>query len=585
VGLIAMANLVLEEDGRSISYSIPEGETTVGRHPGSGIHLIGGTVSGTHAKVVREGDNYFLEDLGSRNGTTVNGQTLSQRIKLKNKDQVSFGRVQLTFAAPELASRATVASTGRDTVSVDGDSPIALANSPGGVAGESSLEGVNIASGDDDRSTIVGELADSGQNLLETRPDVKLKAVLEISSSLAGTVELESMLPRILDSLFGIFPYADRGCILLKEPGKDKMVPRAVKHRRADRDDSVRLSRTIVNKVLQEKRGILSADAASDDQFSGSESIAELKIRSMMCVPMLDLQGEPTGIISIDSQNPLGQFKQEDLELLAVVAGQAAISYETARLMQSYVEKQKQDNEMSIARDVQLALLPTELPNAEGYEFYASYDSAQAVGGDYYDAFVLGDDKICLSFGDVAGKGVPGALIMSRMSSVVQSTIRHVHEVGAAIDAINAHMCDSAVEGRFVTYVLVMIDLKTHEMTLANAGHMSPLLRKPDGTVEEIIEEDLCGPPIGVVEEYPYDVVKRTLNPGETVVIVTDGVDEAQNAAGELYGKERVIEFISKSSPKADELGRMLLADVRRHAAGHPQNDDITIMTFGRNPV
>ncbi|MEQ8791278.1 MAG: SpoIIE family protein phosphatase [Pirellulaceae bacterium] len=578
-----MATLVLEEDGRSISYSLPDGETIVGRHPGHGIHLIGGTVSGTHAKIVKDGDSYFVEDLGSRNGTTINGQAISQRAKLKNNDRISFGRVELTFTAPELASRATVASTGRDTVAVSEEHAAAL-TSPAAAPGVDALvEEVNIASGDEDRSTIVGQLEDSGQNLLETRPDVKLKAVLDISSSLAGTVELESMLPRILDSLFGIFPYADRGCILLKDGRTGNMVPRAVKHRRPDRDDSVRLSRTIVNKVLEEKQGILSADATSDAQFSSSESIAELKIRSMMCVPMLDLQGEPAGIISIDSQNPLGQFKQEDLELLAVVAGQAAISYETARLMQSYMEKQKQDSEMSIARDVQLALLPTELPNAEGYEFYASYDSAQAVGGDYYDAFVLDDNRICLSFGDVAGKGVPGALIMSRMSSVVQSTIRHVHEVGAAIDAINAHMCDSAVEGRFVTYVIVMIDLNTHEMSMANAGHMSPMLRHPDGTVEELVEEDLCGPPIGVVEEYPYDVVKRVLNPGETVVIVTDGVDEALNPAGDLYGKERVIEFVSKNSPKADELGKKLLADVRRHAAGRPQNDDITIMTFGRN--
>jgi serine phosphatase RsbU (regulator of sigma subunit) len=152
------------------------------------------------------------------------------------------------------------------------------------------------------------------------------------------------------------------------------------------------------------------------------------------------------------------------------------------------------------------------------------------------------------------------------------------------MDAINAHMCDSAVEGRFVTYVMVMIDLNTHTMTLANAGHMSPMLRKPDGSVEELVEEDLCGPPIGVVDEYPYDVVTRSLNPGETVVIVTDGVDEALNPEGDLYGKQRVIEFIKNSSPKADELGKALLADVRRHAAGRPQNDDITIMTFGRNP-
>jgi serine phosphatase RsbU (regulator of sigma subunit)/pSer/pThr/pTyr-binding forkhead associated (FHA) protein len=576
-----MATLVLEEDGRSISYSIPEGETMIGRHPGCGVHLIGGTVSGNHAKLVKDGDIHTLEDQGSRNGTFVNGERISQPTRLKNRDQILFGRVQMRFEAPELASKATVSSAARDTVDVTPDQAAKLSGMPDD---DDSSERVNIASGDDDRATIVGSLDGIGRNLLEAQPEVKLKAVLDISTSLAGAVELQTMLPRILDALFSIFPYADRGCILLKEPGTGKMVPRAVKHRRADRDDTVRLSRTIVSKVLEEKHGILSADASSDAQFGASESISELRIRSMMCVPMLDLKGEPAGLISIDSQNPLGQFKKEDLELLAVVAGQAALAYETARLMQSYVEKQKQDNEMAIARDVQLALLPVELPKAEGYEFFASYDSAQAVGGDYYDAFVLGDDKICLSFGDVAGKGVPGALIMSRMSSVVQSTIRHVHEVGAAIDAINAHMCDSAVEGRFVTYVMVMIDLNTHTMTLANAGHMSPMLRKPDGSVEELVEEDLCGPPIGVVDEYPYDVVTRSLNPGETVVIVTDGVDEALNPEGDLYGKQRVIEFIKNSSPKADELGKALLADVRRHAAGRPQNDDITIMTFGRNP-
>ena len=574
-----MATLVLEEEGRSIAFSLPEGETTVGRHPGSGIHLIGGTVSGAHARITKNGDNHFLEDLESRNGTFVNGERIAQRTKLKHKDRILFGRVQMQFDAPELASKATVSSAAKDTVNVSAAQAAVLAGLPEGVAAKQ----VNIASGDDDRATILGSLDEVGKNLLETQPEVKLKAVLDISASLAGTVELQKMLPRILDTLLSIFPYADRGCIVLKEVDSGKMVPRAVRHRRADRDDTVRLSRTIVNKVLEEKRGILSADASSDEQFGASESISELKIRSMMCVPMLDLKGEPAGLISIDSQNPLGQFKQQDLELLAVVAGQAALAYETARLMESYMEKQKQDNEMAIARDVQLALLPVELPKAEGYEFFASYDSAQAVGGDYYDAFVLGDDRICLSFGDVAGKGVPGALIMSRMSSVVQSTIRHVHEVGAAIDAINAHMCDSAVEGRFVTYVMVMIDLNTHTMTLANAGHMSPLLRKPDGTVEEIVEEDLCGPPIGVVEEYPYDVVTRVLNPGETVVIVTDGVDEALNPQGDLYGKQRVIDFINGSSSKADELGKSLLADVRRHAAGRPQNDDITIMTFGRS--
>ena len=344
----------------------------------------------------------------------------------------------------------------------------------------------------------------------------------------------------------------------------------------------MRLSRAVVSKVLQEKTGVLSADAATDLQFSQSQSIADLKIRSMMCVPMLGLDGDPRGLISIDSQNPLGRFKQDDLDLLMAVAGQAALSFETARLMQAFAEKQQQDNEMAIARDVQRALLPAKLPQVAGYDFFASYDAAYAVGGDYYDSFLLPDDKICFSFGDVAGKGVPGAIIMSRLSSCVQSTLQFSRDVGEAIGAINNHMCHPSLEGRFVTYVLMIIDLKTHTMSFANAGHMLPVLRRAGGSLEEM-DPDKVGPPLGVVEDYPYEVDSRILQPGDTVVIVTDGVDEAMNSAGQLYTTERMVEFVRRGPRKAGELGKALLADVRRHAAGHPQSDDITIMAFSRD--
>jgi serine phosphatase RsbU (regulator of sigma subunit) len=188
-----------------------------------------------------------------------------------------------------------------------------------------------------------------------------------------------------------------------------------------------------------------------------------------------------------------------------------------------------------------------------------------------------------LSFGDVAGKGVPGALIMSRISSCVQSTMKFCQIADQACMAINDHMCDTAVEGRFVTFVLMIIDLKTNEMMLVNAGHMSPLIRLPDGGFEEF-DEEMVGPPIGIVDEYPYEVDVRVIQPGETVVVVTDGVDEAMNPAGDLYGKERIIEILKDGPSSAEDLGKVLLSDVRRHAAGRPQNDDITIMTIGRNP-
>ena len=303
----------------------------------------------------------------------------------------------------------------------------------------------------------------------------------------------------------------------------------------------------------------------------------------MMCVPLLGLDGEVLGILSIDSQNTLGQFRRDDLDILMTVAGQAALAYENARLVQAYAEKQKQDAEMDIAKSVQRALLPTELPRVEGYQFYASYDSARAVGGDMYDCFELPDGKICLSFGDVAGKGVPGALIMSRMDSCVQSTIRHVHDVVQAICAINEHMCDSAVEGRFVTYILCIVDTRNHQVVLSNAGHMPPIIRRANGVVEQF-DEQFSGPPICVVDDYPYEAQSCKLEPGDLIVMITDGVDEAMNPEGELYGLQRVLEFVQNGPPEAGQMGKLLLEDVRRHARGFPQSDDITIMTFGRNP-
>ena len=291
---------------------------------------------------------------------------------------------------------------------------------------------------EEDAATITDEVAGAGRfEGLDVNPQAKLKAILEISNSLAGTLDLASLLPKIIDSLFSIFSYADRGCILLKDGRTGEMAPRAMRHRREDEDSTVRLSRTIIGKVLSEKAGILSADVTTDAAFSGSQSIADLKIRSMMCVPLLRLDGEVLGILSIDSQHPLGRFTRDDLDILMTVAGQAALAYENARLVQAYAEKQKQDTELEIARNVQRDLLPTQFPTVPGYQFFASYDAAQAIGGDMYDCFELPDGKICLSFGDVAGKGVPGAMIMSRMSSCVQSTIRHVQDVVEAMKAIN----------------------------------------------------------------------------------------------------------------------------------------------------
>lgn len=566
-----MPRLVLLQGGEATPFPLAVGETVVGRHPECSVQLPSNMVSRRHARILIDGDSATIDDLGSGNGTFVNGQRIGSPTSLMDQDRIKVGPMLLRF---ELQGAKPVPQGG----TVDGNL--------GTIVGGSQFD-VDFEEDDEDSSAESAMLDTlhntSGFGMLDVRPEEKLKAIIEITRALAGTIDMKKLLPKILDTLFDIFPHADRGCILLKN-ADGKMIPAAQKHRRDDEDATVRLSRTIVNKVLDDKTGILSEDAASDNRFEASESIANLTIRSMMCVPLLALDGEPMGLVNIDTQNPLNRFKKEDLDLLLAVAGQAAISYESARLLESYVQKQKQDNELEIARQVQQALLPSDLPEADGYEFYASYDSAQAVGGDYYDCIDLGEGKICVSFGDVAGKGVPGALIMSRMSSCVQNTMSFCQDVSQAVEAINDHMCANAVEGRFVTYILAIVDVNTGDMTLVNAGHMSPMIRKPNGEVEEF-DEETVGLPIGVVEGYPFEVVSRRIEPGEMVVLFTDGVDEAMNPQGDLYGLERLREFVKNGPSKAEEMGQTLLADVRKHANGRPQNDDITIMTFGRNPV
>ncbi len=548
-----MASLVLLKGGGGVEYKLTTEEVTIGRHPDCTIQLDSNMVSRHHARIVHKDNDYVLEDLGSGNGTTVNGKPVIKPVNLEDDDRIKFGPLLLRF----------------QNTAAPGTGPPAAFQ-------------LDVTGDDDDAGTIMGTIDSSALfGHLEVRPEAKLQAVLQISRSLAGTVDLDSLLPKILDTLFTVFPRADRGVVLLMDEDSGRMIPKAIKHRQDEQDESVKISRTILSRVLEDRSGILSADAANDTRFQASESISNFTIRSMMCVPLLGLDGEPLGVINIDTQNPLHQFKNEDLELLMAVAGQASLSYDNARLLVSRMEKEKQDSEMSIARGVQQALLPEEMPAPPGYEFFASYEAAQAVGGDYFDVIQLNDRQICLTFGDVAGKGVPASLVMSRLSSVVQSTMQFVTDAVDAVARINNHMCNRAVEGRFVTFVLVIIDLKAHKIQVVNAGHMSPIIRRADGTVEEF-PEDSIGVPIGVLEDFPYQAQTRTLSTGDTVVIYTDGVSEAMNHDSELYGLDRLREYIAQNSPGPSELGGQILSDVKRHADGRPQNDDITLMSFGR---
>ena len=323
---------------------------------------------------------------------------------------------------------------------------------------------------------------------LSAKPEVKLAALLEISNSLGKALSVEEILPKLLDSLFKIFVQADRGFVVMRPKPDGPLVPVAVKNRREGDEQRMRISRTIVEEAMKSRKAILSADAASDERFGMAQSIADFSIRSMICAPMIGADGEPLGVIQIDTLNQKSRFTDEDLEVLAGVASQAAVSIDNAKMHEQVVAQQALQRDLELARRMQRALLPSQPPQVPGYCFFDYYQSARQVGGDYYDYVQLPGGRFAVIVGDVAGKGVSAALLMARLSSDVRFLLASEPDPAKAVQQINEGFANADWQDQFVTMIVAVLNPHTHELTIVNAGHMAPLLRRNGGTVEAIGE-------------------------------------------------------------------------------------------------
>ena len=549
-----MASILFLRGEQQIRYKLNENDITIGRLADADIRLEQDHVSRKHARVFRNKDQWHLRDTNSRGGTIVNGRTVLPDLPviLTHGDDIRIGSIKLVFEDEAVPCPYPQKKTT-----------------------------IEFELTDDSDSSIEKSASSSGYGLLSVRPEEKLQGILKINEALAGNVDFRAICPRVLDTLFDIFSQADRGAIGLLQKDSNVLLPVAQRHRNTDDSDSVRISRAILNSVLQTNSAVLSANTSIDPRVSASDSIMAQTIQSTMYAPMLGVDGNTIGIIHLDSQDMRQRFSEDDLQLLLAVASQASHAFENARLLTSHLEKLKQDEEMRISAQVQRSLIPEILPQPAGYQFYGSYDAAEAVGGDYYDCFEMPDGKICVSFGDVAGKGFPAAMIMSRLSGIVRSTMNFTDDVGRAMCQINSLMCNNMIEGRFVTYVLGVIDPRTHTFTFANAGHMPPEIRSHEGELSNLGTKN-SGLPIGIVMDCQFPTSTIDLAPGTTIVLRTDGVDDAMSSKETFYGTERFRRFVRSEQADPKTIGRALLADVKTFMAGYAQHDDITIMVFGR---
>jgi sigma-B regulation protein RsbU (phosphoserine phosphatase) len=541
-----------------------ESQTAVlGRHPDCDIVLDVKAVSRQHVRISHADGDYYVEDLHSRNGTYLNEQLVEGRRLLSDGDQLRICDLVFVFhkGPPEAAVTAWEQAQGVEATAMMVDDERVASSS-------TVMSKVDISSG-------------AGGLRLAVNAEVKLKALIEIGQHVGKALGLSQVLPKLLDSLFSIFLQADRGFIVLRDRQTGKLVPKAVHHRRDNTAGPIRISRTIVNSVMQTKEAILSADAATDSRFDMAESIVDFQIHSIMCAPLIDSSGQPLGVIQIDTLDQRNRFCGEDLEVLASVACQAAVIVENAQLHEIAVQERVMSRELALAHEVQQGFLPAAPPLVTGYEFFDYYEPANQLGGDYFDYIPLSGGRMAIVLADVSGKGISAALLVARLSAETRYCLASEPNPSAAVARLNKVFCENRWEGRFVTGVMAVLDPVRHEVTIVNAGHMSPLLRRPSGEIEAV-GETVTGLPLGVDAAVVYGQHSLTLAPGESLTMYTDGVTDALNAAQQFYGFDRLRGQLQAGEAAVHSLGRKLLDDVQRFVGNQPQTDDMCVACFGR---
>lgn len=557
-------------------YDLETSKNVLGRHPDCQITIDVGAVSRQHAQIVSEGNLHYIEDLRSRNGTFLNDKMIDGRQLLRNGDRVRVCDVEFAFhqepppiagspPASSLPERkpgtGTVTGTGMGTVVID-----------------------DLV--DDSGSTIMSKLdvssdSSSGGTVVTASAEAKLAALIEINKSLGSALALDEVLPQVLNCLFKIFVQADRGFIVIRADD-GKLIPLWTKMRHNDSKDTIRISRTIVKQVMDAKEAILSADAATDSRFDMSQSIADFRIRSMMCAPLLDGNGNSIGVLQIDTLDQRKRFQSEDLAVLAGVAIQSGIAINNAQMHENALRQRALQRDLEVAHEVQRGFLPAHPPELPGYDFYDYYRPANHVGGDCYDYIHLPDGRLAVMVADVVGHGIAAALLMAKFSAEARYNLAVEPDPAQAVIRLNDALTRMNVD-RFVTMILAVLDPQTHQVTIVSAGHMAPIWRRTAGHVEEP-GQDAAGLPLGIQEDLKYDQHQITLQPGELLVLYTDGIHESVTAAGKMYGIDRIRQ-LATADGSPFTVGSSIVDDVQlylREGAG-TQEDDVCLVCFGRD--
>jgi phosphoserine phosphatase RsbU/P len=521
---------------------------TLGRHGDNDLVLLDSRISRHHARIVKDSEGYLMEDAGSRHGTFVNGERVTTSSRLKSGDQIGLG-VADTYA---------------------------------------------LAFGEEE--SVLPGLLEKFEKASEesSAPQLHhLGLLLQMAQMMLRAPALEEVLITLLDSAVQL-TNAERGLLFLKE-GKGELELSMARGKGGIylSPEVSDFSRTVVKRVAASGLEEVILEEESSGCAAMETGIIRSGARGIVAVPlqklhMADSGGETfvgklpemLGVLYLDVRAQSAAVTGLDRQVLQTLAVEGSTVIENARLFRLARDQERIQHEMFLARNIQQGLLPRELPQSDYFQVFSVTTPTEDVGGDYYDMVELPDGRCGFALADVSGKGLPAALMAATLQGAFGAVAAGAPDLGELFQRVNDYLCDRTPMEMFATLLYAVLD-RQGGLELVNAGHIPPLIVRAQGGVDRVESSNF---PVGLFPGAEFTVDRAQVYPGDLIVTTSDGVTEARDVVGGLFGDARLLSLLEACSGETpDEVARKILASIREYVGAAPQSDDltVTIVRFG----
>ncbi len=416
-------------------------------------------------------------------------------------------------------------------------------------------------------------------DILSGNPDRDRRNVsllMQTVRELYGAIDLAERTRRAVDRAIEVTG-AERGILLLDGPtGLQPTVSRDSAGQDLPLDE--RYSRGVVDKVFSGREPHLTIDAANPSAHELGQSVFDMRLLSIMATPLL-VKERPLGVLYVDSKVQAKEFSQADFRVFRALGGLIATSVHNGRLIEAQQEKERMERQLQLAHDVQQRLLPADIDAPEGFDIVGVGKSADETSGDYYDVIPRPDGQMALVVGDVSGHGVGPAFFMASARALLHALMEGDEGPVASLDRLNAFLCRDMPDVSFMSLFLAVMDPAARSFRYASAGHNPPLLRRGSGVTEEL---ERTGPFLAVLEDAAYGLSDEVhLEPGDVLVLYTDGIHEARDEESEMYGEDRLQASLDRHAGASKDAAGILAGlvdDLDRFRGSRRLDDDVTVL-------